>query len=93
MMTNRILVLNVPREPAGTKIMAVTTRLIVAPDGTLSTADPLPAGEYIVSDLIEMTASGQHGPIDWSTFPTLSLVPRDPNATYSREEIYGDEMR
>ncbi len=71
----------------------ITTRLTVSPDGTVSAATPLPAGEYIVS--IEMGEAPQlpADPFDVDALPTLDLGPWPEGLSLRREDMYGDDGR
>ena len=69
----------------------ITTRITVAPDGTVSTATPLPAGEYeaaiTVQDLPTL-------PFDIDALPKHDFGPwPEGGVSLRREDIYGDDGR
>ena len=68
----------------------ITTRLTVSPDGAISTATPLPAGEYEAA----ITASAT------TPKPRRSVLdlpvhdgPWDDSLSLRREDMYGDDGR
>ena len=73
----------------------ITTRITVAPDGTVSTAFPLPAGEYEAS----ITAAGSVPPPPWPGKPftmdgfPVHNEPWDDSISLRREDLYDDEGR
>ncbi len=73
----------------------ITTRITVAPDGTVSTATPLPAGEYEAA----ITAAGPAPPPPWPGKPfTMEGFPLhderwDGSVSLRREDMYDDEGR
>jgi hypothetical protein len=73
----------------------ITTRLTVAPDGTISSTAPLPAGEYTASiqvqDQSEPTLAAEPSDLDW--LPVLDLGPWPEGLSLRREDIYGDDGR
>ena len=71
----------------------ITTRLLVTAEGTVSTADPLPAGEYDARvDLGDGVALPAR-PFRIEDLPVHDLQPIGPWPSFSREEIYGDDGR
>ena len=79
---------NRPAGIAGGNVTVINTRIIVAPDGAVSVADPLPAGEHPAAiTLIEpgkrpsiLDLKVHHGP--W-----------DDSVSLRREDMYGDDGR
>lgn len=73
----------------------ITTRLTVAPDGTISVADKLPPGEHVAS--IEMHERPYRQlptlPFDVDALPSLDLGPWPEGLSLLREDIYGDDGR
>jgi hypothetical protein len=77
---------------------AITTTLRVAPDGTISIPEKLPAGNYTAT--IEVPAKrGRPArqlpalPFDVDALPTLDLGPWPEGLSLRREDIYGDDGR
>ena len=69
----------------------ITTRLTVSPDGTISVADPLPAGEYPAT--ITVAGAPRPGkPFTMDGFPTHDLG-WDDSISLRREDMYGDDGR
>ncbi len=69
----------------------ITTRITVSPDGAISTATPLPAGEYIAS--ITMAGSLPPGkPFTMDNFPVHDMG-WDDSISLRREDMYGDDGR
>ena len=69
----------------------INTRIIVAPDGTISTATPLPAGEYEAA----ITAAGSPPPgkpFTMDGFPVHDMG-WDDSISLRREDMYGDDGR
>lgn len=59
---------------------------------TLKLPDDFPEGECQVVVVSEVKATGdQH--FDWATVPTHGLVFADPNDSFRREDLYGDDDR
>ena len=75
----------------------ITTRLSVAPDGAISSAEAIPAGEYIANLVQGAMPARQRAPLpfDIAALPQLDLGPwRWPDgATFGRGELYGDDER
>ena len=73
----------------------INTRLIVAPDGAISTATPLAAGEYIARIEIPEQRIRQPPtePVDADSLPTLDLGPWPEGLSLRREDMYGDDGR
>ncbi len=73
----------------------MTTSLTVAADGSISSAESIPAGEYTA------TIERQDGlrqqlpkrPFDARDLPTLDLGPWPENLSLRREDLYGDDGR
>lgn len=76
---------------------AITTRLTVAPDGVISSAAAIPAGEYIASLEPGAVPTRQRAPLpfDVAALPQLDLGPWPwpPGTTFGRDELYGDDGR
>ena len=69
----------------------ITTRITVAPDGAVSVATPLPAGEYEAS--LTVAASPPPGkPFSMEGFPTHDMG-WDGSISLRREDMYGDDGR
>ena len=68
----------------------ITTRITVSPDGTISTATPLPAGEYEAAITAPATTPKPRGSV-------LDLPvhdgPWDDSLSLRREDMYGDDGR
>ena len=73
----------------------ITTRLIVAPVGTISVGTPLPAGEHVARIEIREQPPRQVPtlPFDADALPTLDLGPWPQGVSLRREDLYGDEGR
>ena len=73
----------------------ITTRITVSPDGTISTATPIPAGEHIASIEVHERPSRQIPmlPFDVDTLPKLDLGPWPEGLSLRREDMYGDDGR
>lgn len=73
----------------------ITTRIIVSSDGTISTATPLPAGDYIASITMHDTPARQLPtlPFDVDALPKLDLGPWPEGLSLRREDMYGDDGR
>ena len=74
----------------------ITTRITVAPDGTISTAIPIPAGEHVASiDVQDQPA--RHlptQPFDIDALPKIDLGPwPESGVSRRREDLYGDDGR
>jgi hypothetical protein len=73
----------------------ITTRLIVAPDGTISAATPLPAGEHVASITVVEPPQRRPGPgkpFTMAEFP-IHDEPWDDSISLRREDLYDDEGR
>ena len=72
----------------------INTRIIVAPDGTISTATPIPTGEYeaaiTVADPAPPPWPGK--PFTMENFP-VHHEPWDDSISLRREDMYDDEGR
>lgn len=64
----------------------ITTRLTVAPDGTISAATPLPAGEHAASVTVADPPKRRRSVLD---LPVHS-GPWDDRMSLRREDLYGD---
>jgi hypothetical protein len=71
----------------------ITTRIIVTEDGRLSAIDPLPPGEHVATIEVTDPVPGTRAAFDAIPFPQLDVGPWPNGATFSREEIYGDDGR
>ena len=70
---------------------AITTHLIVSPDGAISSATPLPAGEYVVT--ITLASSALPGkPFTMDDLPIHDMG-WDDSISLRREDMYGDDGR
>ena len=72
----------------------INTRLIVTPEGTISTTTPLAAGEYTA----RIEISEQPGPqpptdLDLDDLPVHDLGPWPEGLSLRREDMYGDDGR
>ena len=73
----------------------ITTRLIVARDGTISTASPIPIGEHVASIEVRERPPRQLPtlPFDVDALPTLDLGPWPEGLSLRREDLYGNDGR
>lgn len=73
----------------------ITTRLTVAADGTISTADPIPPGEHSASIELRERPPRQLPtlPFDVNALPVRDLGPWPEGLSLRREEMYGDDGR
>ncbi|MBC7799212.1 MAG: hypothetical protein H7Z10_01200 [Gemmatimonadaceae bacterium] len=73
----------------------ITTRITVAADGTISTATPLPAGEYAATLEAHDMPPRQLPtlPFDVDALPKHDLGPWPEGMTLRREDMYGDDGR
>ena len=72
----------------------INTRITVTPDGTISTATPLPAGEYTARvEVKEQPARQLPTDPDLDDLPTLELGPWPEGLSLRREDMYGDDGR
>lgn len=73
----------------------ITTRITVSPDGAISTATPLPAGEYIASITVHDSPARQLPslPFDVDALPVHDLGPWPEGLSLRREDMYGDDGR
>lgn len=76
----------------------ITTRITVAPDGAISAATPLPAGEHVAAitvaspDAAGRPAGWPGKPFTMENFPTHD-GPWDDRIPLRREDMYGDDGR
>jgi hypothetical protein len=71
----------------------ITTRLTVAPDGTISAATVLPAGEHAASITLAAATQPRPGkPFTMESFP-IHDGPWYDSISLRREDIYGDDDR
>ncbi len=71
----------------------ITTRLTVAPDGTISAAAPIPAGEHPATITIADAPLRRPGkPFTMENFP-IHDGPWDDSISLRREDMYGDNGR
>ena len=66
----------------------ITTRITVTPDGTISTATPLPAGQYAASITLD-DAKPKRSVLDLPVHDG----PWDDSVSLRREDMYGDDGR
>ncbi len=73
----------------------ITTRIVVAADGSISTATPLPAGEHVANIDVFGAPARQPAahPFDLALLPVLDLGPWPKGLSLSREVMYGDDGR
>ncbi len=73
----------------------ITTRLNVSPDGAISVATPLPAGDYTVSLERQDRPARQlpTHPFDMEPLPVHDLGPWPEGLSLRREDTYGDDGR
>ena len=73
----------------------INTRITVAPDGAISTATPLAAGEYTARIEVAEPPARQlpTEPFDADDLPTLDLGPWPEGLSLRREDMYGDDGR
>lgn len=73
----------------------ITTRLTVAPDGTISTATPIPVGEHVASIEVHDRPARQLPvlPFDVDALPVMDVGPWPKGISLRREDIYGYEGR
>lgn len=73
----------------------ITTRLIVASDGSISVADTVPVGEHVarveVADTLVLPAPLETFHID--KLPVFDLGPWPEGLSLRREDMYGDDGR
>jgi hypothetical protein len=80
-------------QPAELAMTVITTRLTVAPDGTISSAVVLPAGEHAASITLAEAPQPRPGkPFTVENFP-IHDTPRGDRISLSREDMYGDDGR
>jgi len=71
----------------------ITTRLVVAADGSVSTTTPLPAGEHLATVTVEPAAERTQGkPFELVDFPTHNAT-WDDRMSLRREDLYDDDGR
>ena len=70
----------------------INTRITIAPDGTVSTAVPLPAGEYEAAITVDAPAPPPWPgkPFTMDSFPVHS-EPWDDSISLRREDLYDDD--
>jgi hypothetical protein len=73
----------------------ITTRITVGPDGAISGATPLPAGDYIASIEVPAIPSRQlpTHPDDDDDLPLHDFGPWPAGLSLRREDMYGDDGR
>lgn len=84
--------------PAAKKaaMTVITTRITVSPDGTVSTATPLPAGSHIARVELHGQPARQQPtePLDVDSLPTHDFGPwPEGGVSLRREDLYGDDGR
>jgi hypothetical protein len=71
----------------------ITTSLVVAADGSVSTATPLPAGEHLATIALATRADKGGGkPFELVDFPTHDSA-WDDRISLRREDLYDDDGR
>jgi len=71
----------------------ITTRLTVRPDGSISAAARLPAGEHAVTITVAAPPQRRPGkPFTMDNFP-IHDGPWDDSVSLRREDMYGDDGR
>ena len=72
----------------------ITTRIIVTPDGAITTTTPLPAGEHQAAVTVGVPVSPPWPgkPFTMDNFP-LHDEPWDDSVSLRREDMYDDEGR
>ncbi len=73
----------------------ITTRLTVAPDGTISASTPIPAGEHVASIEVRERPPRQLPalPFNVDELPRRDLGPWPEGLSLRREDLYGDDGR
>ncbi len=71
----------------------INTRIIVTPDGAISTTTPLAAGEYMAQLEIPHQPAPPTPPAELDDLPTLDLGPWPEGLSLRREDMYGDDGR
>ena len=72
----------------------ISIHITVAPDGAISTAIPLPAGEYTARiEVKEQPVRQLPTYPDLDDLPTLDLGPWPEGLSLRREDMYGDDGR
>ena len=71
----------------------ITTRIVNAPDGSVSLADPVPAGEYMATIAVSDGEQRAAKPFDIDSIGTLDLGPWPEGISLRREDLYGDDGR
>jgi hypothetical protein len=73
----------------------MTTSLTVGADGSISSAEPIPAGEYTATierrDAAKRPLTTQPVNLDW--LPVRDLGPWPEGLSLRREDMYGDDGR
>ncbi len=74
---------------------ALTATAVVHPDHTLTVQVPadVPPGAHQVVIVLQDAAPGPHAGGLTANWPAHQAGPSDPNMTFRREDIYGDEGR
>lgn len=73
----------------------ITTRIVIAEDGSVSLGARVPAGEYVVSlELVDKPLQQPAlEPFDIDKLPVFDLGPWPENLSLRREDLYGDDGR
>lgn len=71
----------------------IVTRIVVAPDGSVSLAESLPPGEHVARIEVEDAAKREAPPFDFEALPQFDIGPSPAGARFGRDEIYGDDGR
>lgn len=72
----------------------INTRIIVTPDGTISTTTPLAAGEYTARIEINEQRDHQHpADLNLDDLPVHDLGPWPKGLSLRRKDMYGDDGR
>ncbi len=78
-----------PAAPGAAAMTVITTRITVAPDGTISVATPLPAGEYKAEVTVAPAPKLRRSVLD---LPVHDGLWND-SISLRREDMYGDDGR
>jgi len=71
----------------------ITTRITVRPDGTISTATPIPTGEHAATITVGDAPLRRPGkPFTMENFP-IHDAPWDDSISLRREDMYGNDGR
>ena len=68
----------------------ITTRLIVAPDGSIQASPAVPPGEHLAQVELNETPPA---PAKWEPLPVFDLGPWPEGLSLRREDMYGDDGR